>query len=852
MKWLKTRRKKEADLDAEIRSHLQMAVRDRVERGENPFEAEGAALREFGNMGLIQETTRDMWGWAFMESARQDLHYAIRALRRTPGFTVTAVIVIALGMGPLLALASIIDHVLVRPLPFPDSGRIYMIRLFDKDERAETMQMAEYDAFLRQNRVFADLGGTWGRSVVLTGTGETQQLAAELMSSGMFRVLGVSPILGRTFLPEDDRLGSEPVAVIGEPMWRGMFNADADIVGKPVVLDNVSYRIVGVMPGVFHGPNIRAQDHVLWLPLSQRGPALPSSAFVSMYGRLPKNVDPVVAQAQMAVIAAQLGTRVRMVSLYESSVGDDRPEILMMMAFTVLVLLIGCANTANLMLARSAARSRDLVVRAAIGAAPWRLARQSITEALLLSVVGSGVGLVLATVIFRPLVTAGWSLWQPASQLPDGPLLGIALLGTFATTLLCGLAPAFEVSRVNIAARLTEAIRSSESPRSQRMRSLLMVAEVAVSLVLLSGAATLIQSFMLVRPDHPGFETQNRLIAGISLSATQYRLPEDQSRFARRAMESIASLPGIESVALASTLPLSGSIGTVDVETASNARVRTRFESVSERYLTTMGIRLQNGRNFTAQDGPASEPVAVVNEAFARRFVGSGDPVGQVVKFRLGQKIRECAIVGVVDDIRLNVEPMVHRPMMYLPYDQAPTAFLNIVIATNAPLDTIVSSLRAALRNVDPNQPVRSIRTMDAIISGEVRRVGPRWQLMTAAAVVSLLVAAAGIYSVIAYNVSQRKLEVGIRIALGAAHRDVLNLIFIQCSKLIGIGVVLGAAGGWVLVRLLVKNMYQVFPAGVGTHAAAAVVLAAVGLTACVIPAFRALQIDPATALRSE
>jgi predicted permease len=379
-----------------------------------------------------------------------------------------------------------------------------------------------------------------------------------------------------------------------------------------------------------------------------------------------------------------------------------------------------------------------------------------------------------------------------------------------------------------------------------------MIAEIALSLTLVTGAATLIRSFLKVRPDNPGFQTRDRLVLSLSLSPAQYRIPRQQADFVRRVVENLATIPGVTAVTSTSTLPLSGSIGIVDVATAGNSAAASRFEAVTDSYFRTMEIHLQRGRVFTADDRDGAPPVAVVNEAFARRFFGNADAVGRTVHFKLGQRACDCTVVGVVDTVKMHVEPETQRPVIYVPYDQLPTALVRFVIATTVSLEGMIPKFRQIVRDLDPNQPILNLRTLRETIDNEVLRSGTRWQLMTAAAVVAMLVATAGIYSVIVYNVSQRTREIGIRLAFGARPKDVVGSIVARSGRSIAIGLLLGTFAAWAAVRLLVKNMSQVFPVGPEVYLLTAIALAATGLLACLLPARRALRVDPVVALRGE
>jgi putative ABC transport system permease protein len=773
-----------------------------------------------------------------------DFTFAFRLLRKSPGFTCAVVGVLALGIGATTSIFSVVDQVLVRGVPFPDPDRLFVIN--ETDSRGGLPSNAERQAnYQRESRVFEDIGAAWRGAAALTGEGEPRQISIEYFSANLFTIFGVQPLLGRTFLAEEDRTGAEPVVILGERLWRDAFGADVGVLGKSLTLDEKRYRVIGVMGDRANGLAITSADRV-WLPLGAQDPR-------TLYGRLRRDTSPTQARAAIETVAKRMGFGIRMTSLPELTYGEDRPQILMMLGAVVLVLLIACADVANLLLARSARRVREMTVRAAIGASRGRLVRQTLVESLVLAVAGGIAGVWLAKWLpFSVVLLASNRALPPNAELHTDVLV-FAAVASITTALLCGILPALQASRTDVSSGLKDASRGAiGNRRSNRWRSALVVAEIALSLTLLAGAASLIQSFLRLRPANPGFEIENRVVLTMQLSRAHYKTPEQQANFASQSIERLAAMPGVQHAALSDGLPISGYGGIVFVIPEPGARgIRARYQAVTADYFAATGTPLFAGRPFNGNDRSGA-PVAIVNQAFAKRFL-NGAALGRTVALEHFDKTKaEYAVIGLAGDVKLEFEPVNDRPMVYLSFDQRPSPGFQVVLMTAASPESIGAAARRELAVLDPTQPVRETRSMRTMIDERGRWATNRASLMSGMAGLALLLAAMGIYAVMSCAVAERTREIGIRVALGARRADVLRAVARQGVVQLACGLALGLFGAWGGTRLLVKNFYQVFPVGTGTFALAAAGLIVIAALATILPARRALRVDPLEALRYE
>ncbi|HKS30576.1 MAG TPA: ABC transporter permease [Pyrinomonadaceae bacterium] len=875
-----SRKEREEDFDEELRSHFRMAVQDRLERGETPEEAEAAARREFGNVGLVKEVTRRMWGWVWLEQLLQDLRYGMRSLRRAPGFTVVAVLTLALGISANTAIFSVVNTVLLRPLPFAESERL--ITPLGEKNSSSVRTVVSYPDYLdwrEQTQTLEHIAAYRHSSMLLRrGDAEPELIYGANVSADLFPLLRVQPVLGRAFTRAEDEPKSEPVILISYGVWQRRFNSDPNVIGQQLPRGGAGpgATIIGVLPEGFKFP-VQASRTDFLRPLA---PALGEWAerrgaySLRVIARLKSGVTAQQADSEMRTIGERLeqqypdeGFRLggRFVSLYEEVVGNVRTSLLVLLGAVCLVLLIACANVANLLLARATARHREVAIRTALGASHWRVIRQLFTESLLLSLMGGALGLLLA-VWGVDLLVANSMLNIP--RLKDVSLDGRVLAFTFAisalTGILFGLAPTLQSRRIDLHEALKEGVRNTTAgPSRSRVRGLLVVSEVALSLVLLIGAGLLIKSFVRLRSVNPGFDPEHVLTTDLSLSKVKYPAPEQQQAFFSQLIERLRSVPGVESAAVIYPLPFGGtSSGNSFIidgrpEPAPGEKPTANYRAVSPDYFQLLRIPLIRGRAFSEQDGGKAPPVLIINETFARRFFPGQDPLGQRVAIERArgdkavQDMRE--IVGVVKDVRHEGLDEEAGPEFYVPYMQAPEAYMNVVVRTAGANSVGMSaSLREAIRAADREQYVPGIQPMTELLAESIADRRFNVLLTGLFAGVALLLASVGIYGVMAYTVSRRTHEIGVRMALGARKGDVLRLVLRQGLRLILFGVALGVAAALLLTRLLAGMLYDVAPTDPMTFTAVALLLTFVALVACYVPARRATKVDPLIALRYE
>jgi putative ABC transport system permease protein len=868
-------RRREEELDEEIEGHLRMAIRERVERGETTEQARAATLREFGSVTLVKEVTREMWGWAWLVQFKQDLGFGLRMMRRNPGFTFVAVVALALGVGANTAIFSVVNTVLLRPLPFKDPSRLVV--LWEDNTKQgfprNSVSPANFADYRDQNQVFQGMAAFTPRSFNLTGEGEPERIDGLRVSANLLTLLGVTPQLGRPFTGEEDRPGAARAVILGDRLWRRRFGSDPSVVGKTVTLDGNGYTVVGVMPPgfQFRGAFPDAKDDLL-VPLvfGPKEAASRGNHYLEAVARLKDGVTLEQARAEMTTIAERLqrqypaydsGIGAAVVPLHEQLVGDIRPALLVLMGSVVLVLLIACANVANLLLARAASRQREIATRVAIGASRTRLVRQFLAESLLLAAVGGVFGLLLSVWVMRAIKAfMPEDVSQVKSVTLDARVLGFTALLSLMTGLVFGLAPALQASNLNLNETLKEGGRDSASGnRGRRVRAALVVAEIAVSFVLLVGAGLLVNSFVRLRNVDPGFDYENLLTMRVELPPQRYQDRPRRSAFYTELLRRVEALPGVKSAAVTSPLPLiyDGDSMGVAIEgrpappPGQEPDIVTRV--VSPHYFRAMGIRLLRGRELGDQDGPNSQPAAVISETMARRYWPGEDPIGKRVAPGSAREHGEwISVVGVAGDVRqseLGSEP---KPQMYLPYEQS-DEFVprDLVVKTEGEPLALAPAVRGEVWGIDRHQPVSNVAAMQDLVSESLARQRFSVLLLGAFAGVALVLAAVGIYGVMSYSVAQRTHEIGVRMALGARPRDVLGLAVGQGLKLVLAGVVIGVASALAMTRVMASLLFQVSPADPATYAAISLTLAGVATAACLVPARRAAKVDPLIALRS-
>jgi len=799
----------------------------------------------------------------------KDIRYGIRSLVRNPAFTLIAIITLSLGIGANTAIFSVVNAVLLRPLPFADAERI--VWLWDTIPQLPTAptSLPEFLDWKEQNRSFEHLAAFQSGNMFVDAGDGTEDVPVGIVTPEMFSLFRVNPIIGRTFTKEETVIGQHRVAVLSHSMWQNRFGSDPNISGRTIQLNGRTYTIIGVMPAGFSFPG----RTVLWRPLpidpadQDRGPH-----YLNVVGRLKADVTRAQAQADMSTLAARLsqqhpektsGHGVKIVGLTDVVLGDIGPALFVLLGAVGFVLLIACANLANLMLARIGGREREIAVRTALGASRLRIVRQLLTESLLLAVAGGGVGLLLAIWAVSWLVSLSPDTIPRVNEISvDLRVAGFTLLVSVATGVLFGVVPALQASRTEFTDALKESGRTTAGVRKQRLRSTLVVSEVALSLVLLVGAGLLIRSFAKLNQVDPGFNPEQVLTMGVSLLPNKY--PEDQqvATFYSQLLERSATVPGVISVSATSGLPVSGS-DTTDNFTiegrpaiAKEAEPLTEYWVVTPRYFQSLGIPLLAGRDFSETDTKQSPNVVVINDEFRRRHFGLENPLGHRLRLQ-GQERDPLLIVGVVGDSRnmgLDEQP---RTAAYVPFLQDPLSknlarSLTIVAQTKSDPGAVAGSLRAVVTSMDKSVPVYSVKPMTEYLRDSLSRRRFSMVLLSTFSGVALVLAALGIYGVISYGVIQRTHEMGIRMALGAQRSDVLKLVLRQAMIVVLVGVGIGLLGSWALTRLMKSLLFNVSVTDPLTFAGIAVLMILIALLACLIPATRATKVDPLVALRHE
>ena len=875
----------EAEIVEELAQHLDDVYRRSLASGLSEHESTQIALRELADSNLLSNELKRVHkpfheapvpGGAgrsnLLTDFFQDLRYAGRMQLKNPAFTIVAVLALALGIGANTAIFSVVNSVLLRPLPYKDPEQLVMV-WEDASKFGyphDTPTTANYVDWRDQNTVFEGMSAIADESFNLTGTGDPERLEGRLVSANLFPLLGVDPQIGRTFTAAEDQPGSNKVALLSYALWQRRFGADNSIVGKTINLNGESYTVVGVMPARFQFPT---SDDQIWAPIAftNEERANRDRHYLQVLGRLKPGVSLEQAQTEMNTIAARLQQQypdsntdlgAAVTSLHEHLVGDIKPALLILLGAVGLVLLIACANVANLLLARAAVRQKEIAVRVALGARRQRLIRQFLTESILLSTIGGVVGLAVAyggLMLLRAFIPENIS--QAGQISIDLKVLGFTLLVSVITGLIFGLAPALQAARFNQTETLKEGGRDSATGSSgKRVRGLLVMSEVAVSLVLLIGAGLLINSFLRLRNVDPGFRADNLLTMRIVLPQPKYEQFERRSAFYTDLLQRVQNIAGVKSAAVTTNLPLyrqGNSIG-ISIEgqppppPGQENIVVTRI--ISPGYFDTMSIPLLSGRTFSDQDAATSPRVAVVSETMARRYWPGQDPIGKRIGTgRIERPEDWTQVVGVVKDVRqfeLTADP---KPQMYLPYKQR--GFFesrDLVVKTEVDPASLAATVRQAVWEIDKDQPVSNIRTMEEILLESIDRQRFSTLLLAIFAGVALVLAAVGIYGVMSYSVAQRTHEIGIRMALGAQTGAVLKLAVGYGLKLVVAGIVIGLIAAFALTRVMSTLLFGVTATDPTTFTLISLLLVAVAAIASYIPARRATKVDPIIALRYE
>lgn len=870
------------DLEEEMRLHRDLRQQEHIEAGMSPEEAHYAALRRLGNVTLAQERSREMWGWSSVETLLQDLRYGLRQLRRSPGFTAVAVLTLALGIGANTLIFSVVNAAILHPLPFHDANRLVTLWVSSSNfgyAGLGSLTDPDYMEWRKQNRVFSEIAAFRGQPSNLTGAGEPVRLTGAAVSPSLFGVLEVTPALGRAFSPQEDQPGHNRVALLSDQLWRSRFGSDPSTVGKPIKLDGEFFTVIGVMPADFGFPN----QADVWVPLTLVSNA--HNATLQIVARLKPGVSIERARIDVALIGKRLNEQrhthesggwewhTTLVPLGAEVASALRTSLLALLGAVGLVLLIACANVANLFLARAATRRREIAIRNALGAGRMRVIRQMLTESALMAALGGGFGLLLAALGHRFLASAAallpWSMDSPeatariASAGIDHWVLGFTLAISVLTAVLFGLVPALQASRPNLSDTLKAGGRGSETGLGQgHLRDGIVVAETALALSLLVGAGLLIRSFVRLTSVEPGFNPQNVLTMNISLPESRYGSRAPMIAFEQQALERLNALPGIRSGGGVFGLPLLGSgvQGDFTVEGQPAPAPGSQPFIAGKRvvggdYFSTIGLPLLKGRYFSDHDSAAAPHVVIVSQSLAHHFWPREDPIGKRLKPGFSND-SWCTIVGVVGDAKQYRLDEPTLPAMYLPYAQSPGDFMmrdvTLVVRTALPLLTLVPAVRRAVGAVDPDLPVFDVATMEQLVYRSVS--APRFNtvLLGVFAALAVILATVGIYGMMSYSVSQRTHEIGVRMALGAREHDVLRQVIRQGMLRAAAGIGFGLAGALALTRFLSSLLYGVRATDPLTLAAVVLVVTAVALLASYLPARRAAKVDPMVALRHE
>jgi putative ABC transport system permease protein len=874
----------EAEIVEELAQHLDDVYERSLKAGAIEAEAKTVALRELADAGLMQREMRRSQKLAkeplvagggrtnLLVDFLHDLRYALRMQRKNPGFTIIAVIALALGIGANTAIFSVVNTILLQPLPYKDPEQLVMV--WEENAKqgypTDTPTAANFIDWRDQNKLFEGMAAIDETSFNLTGSSDPERLDGRRVSASLFPLLGVDPHVGRVFTAAEDQPGSGHVVLLSYGLWQRRFGGDAGIVGKTLTLNGASYTVVGVMPPRFQFPT--ADDDV-WVPIAftPEEAANRNSHYLTVLGRLKPGVTLAQAQAEMSTIATRLQQQYPQTNtdlgavitpLHEHLVGDIKPALLILLGAVGLVLLIACANVANLLLARAAVRQKEIAVRVALGARRGRLIRQFLTESVLLSTFGGLVGLAIAyagIIVLKSFIPDNISQARAISI--DYKVLGFTLLVSLATGLIFGLAPAIQSVRFNQIETLKEGGRDAATGGSgKRLRSLLVVAEVAISLVLLIGAGLLINSFLRLRNVDPGFRVDNLLTMKIVLPDQKYEKKAQRSAFYTDLVQRVQSLAGVKSAAVTTNLPLyfQGNSISVNIEgrpeppPGQELIIVTRI--ISPGYFDTMTIPLLKGRPLTDQDTDDSPNVVVVSDAMARRFWPGEEAVGKRISIgRVKSQDDWIQVVGVVKDVRqfeLNADP---KPQMYLTHRQY--GFFDaqdLVVKTDIDPASMANAVRKAVAEIDKDQPVSNIRTMETILAASIARQRFSMLLLAIFASVALVLAAVGIYGVMSYSVAQRTHEIGIRMALGAGTTAVLRLAVGYGFKLVVIGVAIGLIAALALTRVMSTLLFGVTATDPMTFTLISLLLVGVAAIASYIPARRATRVNPIIALRYE
>ncbi|HEY2820121.1 MAG TPA: ABC transporter permease [Candidatus Acidoferrum sp.] len=880
---------KQRDLEEELASHLKMSQQDRQDRGESPQQAAHSARREFGNVALVEHVTRDQWRGRRFDEFLQDLRFAIRTLRKSPGFTAIAILTLALGIGANTSLFSVVNAVLLNPVPYPHPEQLVMLHESKPNFRAGSISYPNFRDWRHDNHSFSSMAVARGSSFTLTGLGEAEELRAQFISTDYFSLLSVQPVLGRFFATGEDEIGSPPIVLISANFWHRKLSGSPDVIGKTLNLDGKAFTIAGVTPANFDLFQRVMVPTDIYAPIGQwTNPLLnkrEAGLGIHGVGRLKPGITLEQATADMQRVTDNLaqaypetdkGIGATLVDFRKEMLGDVQPVLIVLLGAVGFVLLIACANVANLLLARSTGRTREFAIRVALGAGRGRLARQLLTESLLLAMSGGALGLLLAQIATRTAVQVMPMQLPRAAQIGiDGRVLvftaGISLLAG----ILFGIVPALRISQPHLHDTLKEGGRGGSGSRN-RAQGAFVVAEMAMALVLLVGAGLMVRSLVVLWRTSPGFEPTNVVTFGLALPPSILGAPAEAIRNQIRDLDRrFAATPGVEAASQSwGAFPLSGDDeqqfwidGEPKPETENDMKWSLSYV-VQPDYINVLKLPLSRGRFFNEHDDERSPRVAVVDEEFARKYFHGEDPIGKRVHlahFDLNGNGTLFEIVGVVghvnqwgldSDLKEELRAQIYFSCLQMPDDYVvgvPGGGGTFVAVRSAlPTEQLVDALRRTSREINSDQAIYNVQTMDSVITASLAARKFSMILLASFAGLALLLSSIGIYGVVSYVVGQKTREIGLRMALGASRPAVMRMILSQGGKLAAAGVIVGLGASLALTRSMEAMLYGVSTSDPFTFIAVATLLTAVALAACYIPARRAMQVDPMVALRHE
>ena len=866
------------DIDREMRLHVELQTEANIRAGMTPAQARTEAMLSFGNVNRAVDEAYDVKGGGFLETIAQDIRYGARMLVKHKAFTAIAVITLALGIGANTAIFSVVNELLLQPLPYRDAERIVMLwEVTPEGRHQNTTSRANFRSWRDQNSSYHQIAAFSDQRLNLTGNGEPEELSVQFATPELFKVLGVDPLLGRTLLSEDGEAGKPPVAVLSYALWQRRFGGQASVIGQPITLNGIKFSVIGVMPASFQfhikhrsGTGRPAE---LWtvLPMPTGSGANERGRFLSVVGRLKDGVSVDQAAAELRTIEARLSDEApqfnknytaEVLPLREQFFGNVRRPLWLMLGAVGFVLLIACANVANLLLSLATSREKEIAVRTALGARRLRIVRQLLTESLLLALLGSALGLVLAYLGIKALVAISP---RDLVSLQSVGLNTTVLLWTLGVSLLTGivfgLAPALHISRLNLNDSLKEGGKSEsgQASGSRRLRNVLVVSEIALAVVLLASAGLLVRSFIQLQQVDRGFSTDNILTMVIRLPEAGYREDAQLVAFFNQGLERIRQLPNVRTAGMINFLPLYGGLGSATgfkiigrPEPPPGQGPSTDVRVADAGYFQAMGIPLLRGRNFSDAEQREAKRVMLINEALARKYFPNEDPIGQRLDVAMFEKPVITEIVGVVGNVRYDSLIDESPPAVYFPHPELAYPFMTLVVGTDGDPTAIAPAVLREIRTLDPNQPVADVRTMNQVMSEWVSRSRFNTLLLGLFAGLATLLSAVGIFGVMNYSVALRTREIGLRLAVGAQPRQVLLLILKQGMALTIVGVVVGLVAAFALTRLLSGLLFGVTAFDLPTFTTISLLLVFVSLLACYLPARRATRIDPLKALRYE